>query len=169
MNVTGSRTIKMAELRDLAVSLGFTDVETYLQSGNLIFNTKLDGQKVAGQLSSAIAQTFGYPDVAVLVLSESDLTATVDGNPFVASGADLKKLHVTFASKAVDSEAFSKLDLGRFQPDQAILGPKAIYVYCPNGYGTTKLNNAFFEKKLGIVATTRNWQTVNQLIQKVRG
>ena len=168
VNVSGARKITMSALRSLCESLGHADVETYLQSGNIVVSTRAAQSKLGPALSEAIGKEFGHADVDVFVLSAADLETIIKKNP-LARGRDPKWLHVTFLEKDVKPAAFEAIERDRYLPDEFAIGPRVIYLFCPNGQGRTKLNNAFFERKLGLRATTRNWQTTNNLWKLARG
>jgi len=168
VNVSGQRKVKMAELRDLCVSLGCSDVETYLQSGNLILGSKKAPSKLGPALSEAICREFGHTDVDVLVRTADELAALISESPFVARGCDPSKLHVTFLTEDPAPAVVQALGADAYLPDELARGAGAVHVHCPNGYGRTKLDNAFFERKLGVRATTRNWQTVNAIYDLAR-
>jgi uncharacterized protein (DUF1697 family) len=165
VNVSGQRKLTMSKLREVCSALGCTEVATYLQSGNVVLASKLAKAKLGDRVTAAIAAEFGFEDVDVLVWAAEELSALVRDNPFVARGCDLSKLHVTFLSKEVKPAELKSIDAKAFLPDEFALGRKAVYVHCPAGYGRSKLNNAFFERKLGLRATTRNWRTVNSLLE----
>lgn len=165
VNVSGQRKLTMSKLREVCSSLGCTEVATYLQSGNVVLTSKLAQAKLGDRVKQAIAAEFGFEDVDVLVWTAEELSALVRGNPFVARGCDLSKLHVTFLGKEVKPAELKGIDAKAFLPDEFALGKKAVYVHCPDGYGRSKLNNALFERKLGLRATTRNWRTVNSLLE----
>jgi len=165
VNVGGQRKLKMTELQKMCVSLGCTDVETYLQSGNVVVSSKLSPGKLGASLSERIGMEFGYRDVEVMVWTAAELSALIRANPFMARGCEPAKLHVTFLGKDVPVSAVQPIGSGGYLPDEFAPGTKAVYVHCPAGYGRTKLNNGFFERKLGVSATTRNWQTVNNLYE----
>lgn len=150
----------MTKLRELCVSLGHADVETYLQSGNILLSTRTAQSKLGPSLSGAICKEFGYTDVDVLVWTAAELEEIVKGNPYLARGCDPSHLHVTFLARDVKPAAVEAIGMDRYLADEFAPGTRAVYVYCPNGYGRTKLNNGFFERKLGVHATTRNWQTL---------
>lgn len=169
VNVSGQRRVKMTELRNLCESLGCADVETYLQSGNVILDSRKAPSKLGQSLSEAIGKEFGHADIDVLVRTADELDALIRANPFLAGGCDPAKLHVTFLDADPAPAAVEAIGKDKYLPDAFAAGIKAVYVHCPNGYGNTKLNNAFFEKKLGARGTTRNWQTVNNLLRLVRG
>jgi len=163
VNVSGARKVKMSQLQDLCVSLGHVDVETYLQSGNILLSTRTAQSKLGPSLSEAISKEFGYTDVDVVVRTATELEDIIKSNPFVARGCDPSQLYVTFLAKDIKPAAVETIGLDRFLPDEFAPGAKVVYVYCPTGYGRTKLNTGFFERKLGLHATARNWQTVNNL------
>ncbi len=94
------------------------------------------------------------------------MQSVVDTNPFVKmKGIDLDKLHVTFLSEVPTNENLEKIKTYQYKPDEFIINGREVYLSCPNGYGNTKLSNTFFENKLKVIATTRNWRTVNELLR----
>ena len=161
INVGGRNRLSMADLRDLVTSLGFGDVATYLQSGNVIFTGSGTPGDVARVIAGGLDADLGLT-VPVIVRSTADLQRTVDTNPLVDLEEDPKKLHVTFLADPPDAGRLAALAglVGTFGDDRVrVVGPD-VFLHCPGGYGRTMLNNAFFERKLGTTATTRNWRTV---------
>jgi uncharacterized protein (DUF1697 family) len=169
INVSGHRIIKMNDLKALCAELGFQQVQTYIQSGNIIFlHRKIGPQKLSVQLEQAIAQKFGF-EVPVITLTGKELNEVIQANPFTQDPSkDLRFLHVTFLSGKVDPSAFDLLAAADYQPDCLALRSRSIYLYCPGGYGTSKLTNGFFERKLKVTATTRNWKTTQELLRLSR-
>lgn len=166
INVSGQKKIRMADLKVLFESLGFENVQTYIQSGNIVFNTavKKTKKEIANNIEAAINNQYGF-HVPTLILTEEELTRAVKKNPFInQEGIDLAKLHLTFLDSAPVLANLQKLEGIDFSPDEFIIDGLNIYVHCPNGYGRTKLSNNFFESKLKVTATTRNWKTVNTLL-----
>ncbi|GAB3906556.1 DUF1697 domain-containing protein [Larkinella knui] len=166
INVSGQKRIAMNELKSLFEELNCRDVKTYIQSGNVIFNhTSVDDQQQAREIERKLVQKYTF-QVPVLVRSQSEWAHIAAHNPFLKeTGIEIDKLHVTFLSEvpsAVNSDKIKDLQFGK---DRFILAGKEIYVNCPSGYGTTKLSNSFFENKLKVTATTRNWKTVNELLK----
>ena len=160
VNVSGKNRIPMAEWKANLEGLGFKDVRTYLQSGNAVFRASAAPDQMASAVKTRIARDFGF-DVEVLVLKRSEIDRVADSNPlFPQLGTDETLFHATFLNKPVSKADFAKLKLSVQAGEQAVWGGAVIYLYCPHGYGRTKLNNSFFEKALGIPATTRNWRTV---------
>lgn len=165
INVSGQKLIKMDRLKKMYEDIGFTNPISYLQSGNVIFNSnESDIKKVEASIFKGITDTFSF-DVPVIVLTSTDLEKIIKHNPFVN---DKKKdptfFHVTFlADKPINKDMTLLIDKKQEHED-VILIEKAVYLYCPNGYGRTKLNNNFIENKLRVRATTRNWKTTNMLL-----
>ena len=148
----GGRKLPMAELRADVAALGFTDVETYIQSGNVVFAAKKTSpSRLAADLEAAIG-------VPVIVRTAAEMAAVVNARPKF----DEKTLHVTFLATK-PAATVKALDPRQYAPDVYAVNGLEVYVSCPNGYGTTKINNTFFEKRLRVVATTRNWRTVTTL------
>ncbi len=161
INVSGQRKIRMAELKNAYEALGLTNVNTYLQSGNVVFDgKKRSASKVIETLERQIQSRFGH-DVTVIVRTPSDFERIVKSNPFsVHAGTDPAKVHVTFLASRPPAGMARSLEVVDTRGDEFSVGRQEIFLHCPGGYGKTKLNNAFFERKLGMPATTRNWKTV---------
>jgi uncharacterized protein (DUF1697 family) len=188
VNVSGKNRIPMAELRRVLRGLGLTGVETYLQSGNAVFDAEDDGpsagfaQRLATAIEVRIERDLG-PRVGVLVVPADAFARVVGANPFGgAADIDEQWLHATFllesaaesdfgaaseaAFSAVYDAAFARLSLPAAAGERAafvgspVLATPVVYLYLPQGYGRTKLSNSYFERSLGAAATTRNWRTV---------
>lgn len=166
INVSGQKLIKMADLRLMFESLNLCNVRTYIQSGNVIFETsQAECRELAKTISAAILKTFGF-EVPVIVLEQETLTAISEHNSFVNNrGVDIAKLHVTFLSGEPQGSLKETIDPDGYLPDEFYIEGPAVFLHCPNGYGNTKLNNNFFEKKLKLQATTRNWRTLLELVK----
>jgi uncharacterized protein (DUF1697 family) len=169
INVGGKNKIKMPELQALFERLGHAGVTTYIQSGNVVFTT---ASKSAPALASAIvgriATDFGL-DVGVVLRTKAELGKVIAANPFVTPRADLAKLHVTFLGDAPDRALVRALDGHTSPPDEFAVAGREVFLQCPGGYGNTKLNNSFWERKLKTPATTRNWNTVTKLFELAGG
>lgn len=163
INVGGHRIIKMADLRELLKKEGFEQVKTYIQSGNILLQSKeTDTEQLAEQIATAIQQEFGF-EVPTLVITPDTLERVVQHNPFLEEAEELKTLHVTFLQKQPSKDQLEGLAQMDFTPDKMAVHPDYVYLFCPGPYHKTKLSNAFFEKELGTSATTRNWKTVLKL------
>lgn len=161
INVSGQRKIRMAELKDAYEALDLTNVTTYVQSGNVVFDgTMRSASEVVEMLEAQIQSRFGF-DVTVMVRTAAELERIVKRNPFsVQAGTDPAKVHVTFlVSRPSTATVKTVADVDTRGDELAVAGAE-IFLHCPGGYGKTKLNNAFFERKLRMPATTRNWKTV---------
>jgi len=166
----GGRKVPMAELRALFEELGHDDVVTYVQSGNVVSRvTTRSAAAVERSVSMAIGAAFGF-EVDVLVRTPKQMQAVLDGNPFSGGSAPPapKTLHVTFLATTPAAARVHELDGSAFAPDEFRVDGRTVYLSCPNGYGTTKITNAWFERKLQVPATTRNWNTVTTLLELSR-
>jgi uncharacterized protein (DUF1697 family) len=166
INVSGLRSIRMLELRERLQTMGFTEVRTYLQSGNVVLQSvEQDSERLASQIRAMILSEFGH-EVDVLVLSAQTLREMVQANPFAPiSAEDGKLFHTTLLFSAMAERDFERLSLPVQEGERVQRIGQAIYLHCPAGYGKTKLNNSYFEKKLGIPATTRNWRSMLAILQ----
>lgn len=189
INVSGHKLIKMDVLRKSYENLGFHNVVTYLQSGNIIFSAKktvtneatqeeavaknaapeeASPKELARTISRQIEKDFGF-DVPVIVLSANQLNEVIENNPFAEdSTKDKTFLHVTFLSSFPGDVNIHALEEKKQGDEEVSLVGNAVYLYCPHGYGRTKLTNNFLETKLKVIATTRNWKTVNELLRIAR-
>ena len=154
----------MAELRELLLKLGFNDVRTYIQSGNIVFTSNEAAiLKIQSEIHEKINEEFGLK-IPILIISKQELESVIEKNIFVNNRSeDALKLHVTFMSQiplAIDITQIIDVNYGE---DEFNIVDKCIYLFCPHGYGNTKLTNTFLEKKLQVSCTTRNWKTVNEL------
>lgn len=167
INVSGQKKILMADLKALYEKLGFENVQTYIQSGNVVFDC-VNGKSnftIAEMIEHAIEKEYKF-QVPVLVKQASDLISTIKNNPFSEeTRVDLSRVVVTFLESLPAPENLLKLEGVDYPPDQFIIDGMNIYIYCPKSYGNSKLSNNFFERKLKIRATTRNWKTINMLAE----
>lgn len=162
INVGAQKKILMKDLKELYESLGFEKVQTYIQSGNVLFQTKKqDKETLSRKVEKKIKEVYGF-DVAVLHLTLPDIAKIIAANPYTAS-EKTASLYIAFLYALPETsriEALKKFDLA---PDQYSINDKAIFMWYDTSYGTSKMNNNFFEAKLKITATTRNWKTTIKL------
>ncbi len=168
INVGGKNKVPMADLRTLFETLGHADVVTYIQSGNVVFTSASKPAKIAAGITDAIAGEFGLT-VPVIVRSRTELRRVLTSNPFLDAGVAPAKLHVTFLADRPAQAAIAKLDPDRSLPDEFAVVGREIFMFMPNGMGRTKLTIDWFERCLGTRGTARNWNTVNKLVELVRG
>lgn len=167
INVSGQKTIRMDDLRAQYVRLGFADVVTYIQSGNVIFESAEKNRAVLKtKIEKAIEKKYGF-QVPVEIRSHRDFANILDHCPFAQTDVDDygTKILVTFLSASPTKANTEKLLQSVDAPEQLVVIGKEIYLFCPNGHGKSKLSNTFLENKLGIGATTRNWKTVHKLYE----
>ena len=163
INVSGQKKIRMAELKSLYESLSLTKVETYVQSGNVVFDSKeQDAIKLRDSIESQIETAFGF-SVPVLIRTGDEFKRIIESHPF--AGEEAVRVLVTFLYDRPENSKLEDLSHYKDKVDQFVIGEREIFLYCPGGYGKTKLSNAFFERKLDVIATTRNWKSVNALYQ----
>ena len=162
INLGSQKRVAMADLRALVEGLGAKDVATYVQSGNVVFKSADGAEKLTRAIERRIRRDLDL-SVTVVVLTRPQLTKVLGGNPFAKAKTEQAKLHVTFLAEKPSRAKVGKLDPNVGQPDEFRVIGRQIYLHCPNGYGRSKLTNAYFEKQLGVAATTRNWRTVTKL------
>ena len=159
VNVGGARKLPMAELRTLLESIDLEDVQTYIQSGNVVFTAK---KKVTPKrLEAAIAEQFGI-EPAVVLRTPEDLRSVVEHNPFPK--ADTGQLHVGFMASEPPKKSVAGLDGGPFAPDEFVVRGTELYLHLPNGMGRTKLP-PYLDRRLKVPTTYRNWRTITKLIE----
>ena len=169
INVGGNRKIQMKDLKSLYDGLGFLKVETYIQSGNVVFESdlKLSNADLEVKIEQAIIETFGF-DVPVIIRTADEWVKSIVNNPFwKEKDVDIDRLHLTCLKEVPSQELLEKIKLFQFMPDRYEIIGKDVFIFCSAGYGTSKLTNPFFESKLKVSATTRNWKTVMKLHEMV--
>ena len=166
INVSGQKKIKMSRLKELMIKLGFVDVQTHIQSGNLVFKYKgTNSGVIADTIKNGIADEFGF-DVEVLVLQRNEFQRIIEKNPYSIKEASNKKLlYYVFLIDTPDSEAANKLSSEVYVGEEFAITNECIFLHCMAGYGKAKCNNNYFEKKLQVRATTRNYNTVKTLLE----
>ncbi len=166
INVSGQKLIKMDKLRLMYENMGFKNVRTYLQSGNVIFRCpETDAAGLGRNISKQINTIFGY-HVPVHVLHYEDLKKIIEKNSFIKdTSKDPSFLHITFPFGVVKSNKEAEIINAKSESEDFFITGQAIYLYCPDGYGKTILSNNFFEKILGVICTTRKWKSVIELLK----
>jgi uncharacterized protein (DUF1697 family) len=162
----GGKKVAMKALKELLEGLGHEDVTTYIQSGNVVFGSDGgDAEALSAAIEKAIGAQMGL-DVTVLLRSPAELAAVVAANPF--PGVE-DRLHVTFLAEEPARSKVDAVDPDGYPPDAFAVVGREVYLHCPDGYGRSKLGNSFWERKLGVAATTRNWRTVTKLLEMASG
>ncbi|MGI5458979.1 DUF1697 domain-containing protein [Streptomyces sp. CA-249302] len=171
INVGGKKKLPMAELRQLMEGLGHEGVRTHLQSGQAVFATgRGDEASLADELAQAIEKHFGFA-VDVIVRDHAYLRAVAEACPFPAADLEPKQLHVTYFSEPVDAQRFAEIDRETYLPEEFRLGERELYLYVPVGLGRSKLAEHLAKPRInkGVIATTRNWNTVLKLVELTAG
>ena len=164
INVGGRNKLPMADLRAVVTGLGYGDVATYVQSGNVVCTGDGDAPTLAVRLAAALADRRGLT-VPVVARTAGQWQAMVRANPLAAREDDPKLLHVALLSGVPDPDRVAALEAeaARFAPERVVVLGADAYLHCPGGYADTPLQNAFLERRLDRTATTRNWRTVTTL------
>lgn len=163
INIGPHKRIAMPALRAMVESLGHTDVETYLQSGNVVFTPAPGAPKnLAAQLERAIGEESGH-EVPVVVRTAKELARVVGSSPYGVD--DPTKLVVVFLGEAIELGDLSLGDLGAYLPDELTLAGRELYVRVPKGQARSKLMDALTKRRLPTTATARNWRTVVALAE----
>ena len=164
VNVGGKR-VSMKDLEKLFEGLGHEEVTTYIQSGNVVFRSRSAGsEKLVGDIQKALRDEMKL-DVRVFLRSPDDLAKVTAAKPFPGG----ENVHVTFLDDEPDASKVAAVDHVVYSPDEFEVIGREVYLRCPIGYGRSKLINSFWEKKLGVAATTRNWRTVEKLLGMASG
>lgn len=165
VNVGGRNKIAMARLRELLEGLGYEGVRTHLQSGNAVLTAAgKSPQRVGEEIEGVLAAELGL-EAKVLVRTKGELEQVIADNPLLDIADNPARMLVAFLSDAPDGETVRQLAPAEFEPDVFAVGEREVYVWYPEGVRATKLSNAFWEKRLGVVATGRNWNTVTRLLE----
>lgn len=169
INVAGQKKIKMVELTKLFEGLKFKNVQTYIQSGNVVFEYhEWKTEPLVAAIEKAIQKACNF-EVSVILRTEKDWPKVIKSNPFLKKkGIDEARLYVAFLRDSITRKNFPELEVYRKNKEELVVAGREIYLHYPAGFGTTKLTNQVFEKKLETVATTRNWNTLNALQEMLR-
>lgn len=168
INVGRNNRIAMAELRELMDGLGYTDVKTHLMSGNVVFTSPTTPRVVAQELARAVDSEL-CPGIKVLVRSRAELAKVVANNPLPDAAGDGSRFLVMFLSAKVEPGVLQDIDPAEFAPEEFRVANREIYLWCRNGIQDSKLSKALSEKRLGVTATARNWNTVTGLLDLADG
>jgi len=166
INVSGHNMIKMEALKTTLEAIGFQNVQTYIQSGNVFVDTdEENASKVGFIIKQEIFKVFGH-EVPIVVVNKDDLAVCFKNNPYLKEkDVDTKKLYVAFVSMTLKSDSINDLKISQFKPDEASIDGNKIYIKYNVGAGKTRFDQKYIEKKLNVTATIRNWNTVTQLLK----
>jgi len=164
INVSGHNMMKMEALKTMLENIGFQNVRTYLQSGNVFVDSEEEASKVGFIIKQEIFKVFGH-EVPTIVITKKDLELCFENNPyFKEKDIDTKKLYVAFVSTILKKENINDLKISQFKPDEASIDGNRIFIKYDVGAGKTRLESKYIEKKLNVTVTMRNWNTVTNLL-----
>ncbi len=164
INVGGKRKILMKDLKLLFKNLGFKNISTYIQTGNVFFSSEKTKKEISPKIKTEIFKQFAF-NVPVIIRTTKEMNTAFLSNPFVKRHA-LEKLHLTFLNQSPTQEKIKALkELTSKSPDQFEIIGKNAFILCQDKYHKSKLSNSFFEKKLNVTTTTRNWKTLAKLVE----
>lgn len=166
INVSGQKKILMADLKKHFEELGFTNVQTYIQSRNVLFQSEEKNAAILqAEIEKMILATYNF-EVVTLLRTPHELKEAINANPFLHEPEkELSRQYVTFLSEVPAPENLVKINASAYDPEEYRLVGTTLYFYSPANYGKAKMSNNFFENKLKLKATTRNWATVNKLME----
>jgi uncharacterized protein (DUF1697 family) len=163
VNMAGHCSMKMADLLTLYKKLGFKDAVTYIQSGNVVFTSDNDVEKTGSDIGEAILKKFDY-NVAVMIRTAEEIQKINNLNPYLQlKDFDPAKSSVIFLLNEPDSNQLARVADINYPPDSFKIIGREIFIYCPNGFGRTKLYTNFFENKMKVTGTARNWKTLTAI------
>jgi uncharacterized protein (DUF1697 family) len=168
INLGPNRRIAMGELRKLLTDLGYGNVRTLLQSGNIVLDTRLGPEKLARTLERQIAEGTGV-DPAVIVRSRDELAAVIERNPLREVADDPKRHTVYFLSGEPDAAAVRALEAEDVAPEAVAAAGREIYTWHPDGIQRSPLVKLVAKAPLGVTSTARNWNTVTKLLELADG
>ena len=158
INVSGKNKLPMADLRNLLNDLGFQNVQTYIQSGNIILTSEESKTAICKKIKDRIAIKFGY-NVPVIAKTVSEWKKAINNYPFPTDNP--KIVAFVFLDKKVSE---TKIEAKDVNDDEYEIDNNIVYIYCPSTFAKTKLSNNLFERKLNVTATTRNYNTTLKLL-----
>lgn len=164
INVSGHNMMKMDALKSMLENIGFQNIRTYLQTGNVFVDSEEDASKVGFMIKQEIFKVFGH-EVPTIVITKEDLELCFKNNPFLKEkDIDAKKLYVAFVSTQLKKENINDLKISQFKPDEASIDGNRIFIKYAVGAGKTRFDQKYIEKKLNVTSTIRNWNTVTNLL-----
>jgi uncharacterized protein (DUF1697 family) len=162
VNVGPTTKVGMAPLRELFAGLGFSEIKTYVNSGNVVFSGKKASAK---KIEAAIADEFGF-DVPVVLRTRDELADVAAANPLAKVADNPARYLVLFSGGgAIDASKAADVDRDALKPEVFAIRGSEAYLWLPGGVQNSKLAKAINEKRLGVTLTGRNWRTVGKLLE----
>lgn len=164
INVSGHKMIKMDLLKKALEALGFANVRTYINSGNVFVDSDENSAKVGFMIKQEIFKAFGH-DVPVFMVTENELKFALENNPFYTESGETKQLYICFLSEKPTPNCIQELKDQKFKDDVFEVKENIVFLKYADSAANTKLDNKIIEKKLRVTSTTRNWNTTNKLYE----
>jgi uncharacterized protein (DUF1697 family) len=163
INLGSHRRVSMGTLRELLVELGYGDVRTYLQSGNVVLTSSASPERLQRKLEQQIAKALGV-EIQVVVRTRDELADVVERDPLAGVADNPKRYQVSFLSAEPDAGVVRELGRIDVAPERFVVSGREIYTWHPDGIQRSKLTTVLSDKRLGVTATARNWNTVTKLL-----
>ena len=165
INVGGRNKIKMETLRETFRALGYENVKTYINSGNVIFEpVETDDNKLAAEIERAIKTEFSL-NIKVMVRTMAKIVDIIENNPFAEQFENDKNLHVLFTNEELPEDKRQLLLSNNNENEQFAVGNREIFCLLRVGFLDSLLGKDYIGKKLKVSATGRNWRTVNKIVE----
>ena len=165
INVGGRHRLPMENLVSIFEDAGARQVQTYIQSGNVIYEAETsEVSRISADIVQDISRRFGW-ETPVITRTAQELGKIVRTNPFLRGGGDDRELHVAFLASRPSTDRIAGLDPRRSRPDEFVVQGREVYLKCPHGLARSKLTNTYFDSKLGTPSTFRNWKTTLKLLE----
>ncbi len=165
INVSGTKKIKMAELREQLAEIDLVNVQTYIQSGNVVFESESeDANALADLIHDMIRDRYGF-EVPTMVKTKEEIAGILEACPYLKGEEfEEKKIYFTMLGAVPEKENVEAMDVGKYAPELAEVSGANLYFYAAKGAGKAKMGNNFFESKLKVSATTRNLRTMRKML-----
>lgn len=168
INLAAKRRVGMADLRELLERDGYEEVRTHLQSGNVVLSSPLSPRKLEAALERLLRKRFGF-EVRVLVRTRAELKKVVERDPLGDVATNGSRYPVSFLSKKLPAKIARELEAADVAPERVVVAGREIYGWHPTGVQRSKLSKLLGDDRLGVTATTRNWNTVTKLLELAGG
>ena len=165
INVGRHRRVSMADVRASLADVGYPDVETYLQSGNLLVETRVGATRLGADVEAALRGDLGL-DIDAIVRTGAQLRKVLTTNPFLAERVPTSALHVGYCKSKPSAAAARALAARDFGRDRATVVGAEVFLLYPDGQGRSKMSGAVIEKILDVAVTVRNWNVTTALAER---
>lgn len=160
---TGKNRVPMAQLRQVLIDAGFQQVRTWIQSGNVVLRSDLSAKELESRVHQLIKEHIG-PELAIVVRTGNELRQMIDNNPFQGEEHPIARVFFVSFQERPPDEKVETLLAQDFFPEKLRIDGMSAYMFIPQAYSDSKLSNNFLERKLGVAATTRNFNTITKMI-----